>query len=1640
MSKKPAPNRLNQLFQNLEALEPLQQPDTQVEPSTGWYWESDDRGNYLSCSDEVMQILGIAPGEFRGQPIHQFCLHPESAIKVFQGFQQNRFPTEIEVIFFNASGSPVPARLTILTQIAPNGRPAHWQGFTQVLASDELNIQASELPVQSDQEQRAAPVVSQKMTGIAIEDGSFRAAGSLWTQAGQQSLQQKKIVAQTPGQGTPSAIAVPFTISKKDIGVLEIIDEDESRHWNEDERLLVQEVANQLALALENADLYQTVQQELTERIRAEKEIRDRNADLAMLNQAGQQLSRLTSAEEIYELLCSIIGQMFGSENLVIAVYHPNKREVAYPIYVAGGARQKIEPQPLGNDLAGYLYWTKKPLLLSRNVGAELVERGVNLPEKTPAAVLAIPMMAGERPVGAIIVQDEYNTDAFSAVHSELLSTLASQATTALENANLFNEIRGALSAIENRERYQANVALVAATLSKYGSKSLPEVLASLGTASLANRVFYAYPDSESGEDRWLVKTNWVDETHQAFFDSSRSEEIHAANLPYVRDQLRETGWIARLVNELPQPDRQFFAGQGVQSVLILSVPGKGNLPGFTVFEQVDREREWQLEEVRILQVATDALSNTILRETLLKQVQTTLHDTELLYNMSHSMALAAGVDEMISLIAANLRDPAINRYVLVTFERDEHGEITAMPVTHTYSNGGGTPPPPTGSSFAPAVFGSFFQQSSALYIEDVHTAHLPVDIQAAWEKDQIGSIALFPLWLGKQQIGVFYTAGETSHVFSEQLRRYTPPLIDQLATAIENQRLFQETEKALANTGLLYEISSALSAAADSNDLVEIVRKQLMPARTDRISLIQVNPNSDGEPADLEVIGAYDAGGGRQQVGMRLPVTSLPVVRNISDEAIAIRDIQNSALDPVTRRTLTQFNVAAACFVPLRSAGKLVGALMVSARQPVDFQKEELNTLQVAANGMAVALEKQRLLREAQRRALELQTAAEIARDTTNTLALDNLLSRIVALLCERFNFYHASIFLLDQNRTHAVVRESTGEAGKDMKTRGHKLAVGSKSVVGTVTASGEPLIISDTSKSPIYFPNPLLPDTRSEMGIPLKLGTQVIGALDIQSTQANAFTMDDVAVLQILSDQIAIAIENARAYELSQKAVDEMREVDRMKSQFLANMSHELRTPLNSIIGFSKVILKGIDGPINETQNQDLNAIYNSGQHLLNLINDILDLSKIEAGKMELTFGEVQIGEVVTSVMSTAVGLVKGKPVKLVPVIPPDLPPARADATRVRQVLLNFISNAAKFTDEGAITVEASIVKSPKGRREMMLTVTDSGAGIAPEDTHKLFQPFSQVDDSPTRKTGGTGLGLSICRSLIDMHGGRIGLLRSEIGKGSTFYFTLPLLDEPDPVPAEPAEADPGTIILAIDDDAQVIELYERYLRPQGYRVIPLTDPKQAVEKAKEVKPTVITLDVMMPEKDGWQVMVDLKNDPQTRGIPVIICSILEEEEKGFSFGAADYLVKPFVQEDLINAINRINPEGTIHEVLVIDDSADDLRLVQKMIEESSQYRVLPAEGGQAGWEVIQSKPPDAIIVDLFMPDLNGFQILERLRADTVLSKIPVIVLTGADLTLQQRETMREFGQQLLAKGQLNEKALLHSLESSLKRYQPR
>jgi signal transduction histidine kinase/CheY-like chemotaxis protein len=1237
-------------------------------------------------------------------------------------------------------------------------------------------------------------------------------------------------------------------------------------------------------------------------------------------------------------------------------------------------------------------------------------------------------------------ILDEENQRAWSADERLLVEQVADQLSLALENARLFQQTQEALA--ETEMLYRASAELNAAQ----SFAEILDVLRDYTVLGKADQVVsinqFDRPWSGSNEPEWAVPiTRWTrlpDEVLAPRYPLSKSlaSKLLSPSLPTVVEDLEND-------SRLDDNTRQLYHGrfQGSSTIFIPLVVG-GRWTGFinAVYGTATRFQNEEIRRVMALAgqaaVAIQNLQSIGLAESRAHESQKRSEELALINRVVSAIASSLDLKEAMQIIAHEIVHALKVQRSGIALLNDEGTYLTVLAdysLVEDVPSGVGVQIPLEGNLSTLQVL----ETRQPLIINDAQNAEITLQIHEMLRERRIETLVILPLLVGNEVIG---TVGldilEKERTLSDNEMRLAEAIVIQSATAIQNARLFKQTQEALNETEVLYNASAGLNASQTYDDILQILREHTILSGADQSLSINLfdHPWSESAPPEwiLSIAHWSKKPFSAEPERMRLQAFSLARAVLRPNSPTLIEDVgRDGRLDMPARTLLIQvYRAASAIFVPLVVAGQWIGYIHGFFGELTRIPITEVRRIMAMANQAAVAIQNIRLLDESRRRASQLQMAAEIARDTSSTLALDILLGRAVNLIGSRFGYYHASIFLIDDSGEYAVVRESTGIAGEEMKRNGHKLRVGSKSVIGRVTSTGEALILNDVEKDSSHHPNPLLPNTRAELGIPMKIGERIIGALDVQSVEIDAFSNDDVAVLQVLADQVAVAVDNARSYSLSQQAVEEMRKADRLKSQFLANMSHELRTPLNSIIGFSRVILKGIDGPVNDIQTQDLTAIYNSGQHLLGLINDVLDLSKIEAGKMELAIEEgVNLGDLVQSVMATVAGLVKDKPIQLHRQIPQDLPGLRADPMKVRQILLNLLSNAAKFTEQGAITVTAKVENGPAGLPEIVVSVIDTGPGIAPEDQDKLFQPFMQVDGSLTRKSGGTGLGLSICRALVEMHGGRIGL-ESQAGQGSRFYFTLPILS----TVSSPLNPEDKKIILAIDDEIAIIKLYERYLTNYGFKVVALTNPHQAEDRAVEVQPYAITLDVMMPERDGWQVLQGLKSNPQTQHFPVILCSILEDQAHGFSLGAADYLTKPILEEDLLQAIQNLNGDGQIQEILALDNDPQDQAIIQHLFSGRDGYQLHIVKDVSQALVELRYNRPDAIILDLFTPMLDAFSLLETLRTDPFLRDIPVVVLTAGALDNEQVQRLSKFSQNLLNKALMSEEDLMAQLEHVL------
>ncbi len=523
-------------------------------------------------------------------------------------------------------------------------------------------------------------------------------------------------------------------------------------------------------------------------------------------------------------------------------------------------------------------------------------------------------------------------------------------------------------------------------------------------------------------------------------------------------------------------------------------------------------------------------------------------------------------------------------------------------------------------------------------------------------------------------------------------------------------------------------------------------------------------------------------------------------------------------------------------------------------------------------------------------------------------------------------------------------------------------------------------------------------------------------------------------------LEDQVA-----ERTTELRQlnrdltEAKQRAEEASQAKSSFLANMSHELRTPLNAILGYSEMLQEEADDLDVPGLKPDLQRIHTAGKHLLGLINDILDLSKIEAGKMTLFLETFDVTALVREVAATVSPLVTKNQNSLTVECTPGLGTMTADVTKLRQTLFNLLSNASKFTERGIIHLEVAPTKAGDGSvAGVTFRVRDTGIGMTPEQLGRLFQAFTQADAGTSKRFGGTGLGLALSKRFCELMGGSIAVA-SEPGRGSTFSVTLPAVvtDALNPdahvAPRDQAAAFTGVTVLVIDDDSAVRDLLARTLGKDGFLVVTAASGAQGLELARQLRPRVITLDVMMPGLDGWAVLSALKADPLTAEIPVVMMTIVDDRHLGFSLGATDYLTKPVDFSRLQATVRKHVGAGTGHRVLVIeDDSATRDLLVRQLTHEG--WPTTAAVNGRDGLAKVAAQPPALILLDLMMPEMDGFEFLAVLRRRPDGARIPVIITTAKTLTEEDRRKLNGEVTRILEKASTSKEQLVAEVRALL------
>ncbi|HEV8598928.1 MAG TPA: GAF domain-containing protein [Gemmatimonadales bacterium] len=1027
-----------------------------------------------------------------------------------------------------------------------------------------------------------------------------------------------------------------------------------------------------------------------------------------------------------------------------------------------------------------------------------------------------------------------------------------------------------------------------------------------------------------------------------------------------------------------------------------------------------------------------------------------------------------------------------------------------------------------------------------------------------------IQAVIAVPLLVGSRLVGAIAAIhADPTRKLGETDLRLLNLFAAQAAIAIENARLYAaERERATEQQALL-------DTLADLSGQLEL--SQLLKAVLERATtLLDV---TGGELAiyeeasrELVILASHNlpvsAVGARMRLGEgamgRVAVTHQPLIIPRYQE-------WEGRSDRYTESTIQSVMAA-----PLLIGDRLVGAIASVHADPTrNFGERELRRLTMFAPQAAIAIENARLFTAEHRRAGEQKALLETLTDLAGELELSKVLERVLARAVALLGVTGGELATWDEARRELVV-----VASLNMETSavGARMAAG-EGAMGRVVQTHEPLIIPRYQEWEGRSDQYTQSTVQAVMVTPLLIGSRLVGALaSAHSDPDRIFGPHDLRLLQLFAPQAAIAIENARLFDSSQRyyealvrnnpvaivnvdlanaitscnpafeqlfgyaeqevigkdldellTTEETRQEARAytrettaggkasgtarrrrkdgslvdvellsvpvlvggervgmmalyhditellkarrdaetansaKSQFLASMSHELRTPLNAIIGYSEMLEEEAEEQGHGAYGADLQKIRAAGRHLLALINDVLDLSKIEAGKLELYLETFELRPTIDDVAATIRPLVEKNGNRLVIEAPETLGAMRSDLTRVRQVLLNLLSNASKFTERGSITLTAERVsgdgrggKAGRGSRgergerggtdgggsgagdEIVFRIRDTGIGMTPEQLGRLFEAFTQAEASTSKKYGGTGLGLVITRRFCQLLGGEV-TVRSEPGVGTTFTVRLPAnvgaVSEDGEVgrtdSSFPHDPHAGTV-LVIDDDPAARAITRRVLSREGYGVVEAADGESGLRLARELAPQLITLDILMPGMDGWAVLAGLKADPALAGIPVILQTILEDRNLGFALGASEYLTKPIDRKRLASLVKRYVPSPAAGPVLVVEDDAGTRALLGKALGKAG-WRVSEAENGRVALEQMQRTQPALILLDLMMPEMDGFEFLDALRRQQPRRDVPVVVITAKTLTEEDRRRLNGGVERVVQKNALDAEALL-------------
>lgn len=1518
--------------------------------------------------------------------------------------------------------------------------------------------------------------------------------------------------AREPDEWQPTdALIVPLTGSKGHIGYLSL-DDPVSRRRPEPEDIAALEVfANQAAIGLENAMLYENVISRMRE--------------ISAMYDVSRGLVSTLDPEEMLEDVLSALRQSAGYDNCAFLLLDPITDDLV--VRAAVGYMEDIKGlriQVGREGITGWVAENKQPLVVPDvTQDARYLQK-----DSQTRAEIAVPMMVGNRLIGVLDAQST-QLEAFGERDLRILSAVAAQTAVAIENSRLYEETRRRATQLEATSEVGRRIASI------------------LGLDELLSEVV-----------ELVHETFNYDHVHVFLIDPDTQEAVYRAGNGSVGRAIREEGLRLKVGQEgmigHAASTRQPLIANDVAKdpyyvphPLLADTRSECTVPlviGDRVIGVLDVQSHeldaFGDDDLFLLQTFGDQLAVALENARLFEESERRIRSLAALNRMgqtiSSTLDLTALLDEAYRQISQVI--DASNLYIAFYEERNDEVSF------------------PLAIEEGERVTWESRRGTRSLTEHIIHTRQplfLPeAVVEVATQilgNPPVGRAALswmgVPMIAGEKVIGVIAVQSYTKpRAYTEEDLNVLQTIAAQVATAVQNARLFQETRQSAEEMRLLYDLGVALSETLELDRVLTLIAESALHLTHTQIATLYIKGEAEDELIFKVVSDPPELA---QEIEVHKPrAKGLTAQILQSGKALVLDDVSQ---DHRVSSVIKEMGVLSMLGVPVQLEGRTIGVLFAGSTEAHHFAERDVSLINFLVNQASRAIRNAQLYEEITRLNLELEARVEqrtrelakaneeltverdrtealyrIARELSQTLDLNRVMSRALQLLKESIGMKRGSILLLDQQTGKLVHRASLTRGALEQAETSRTFSVG-VGLAGWVLQHRQPAIVPDVTQDERWIATAGEEIVRSALSVPLQAGEDVLGVLTLADPRPDYFSEVHLKMVTAAATQIATAIGNAELYRLIQEQADRLGEMlrlqqteasktrailegiadgvvvtdtegriilfndaaerilgvprnvvmnenvhalpatlsagaemaarglaavsrwvgvatrqrpqmeerfavgnkvasvrvapvmmgdellgtvalfrdiskeveaERVKNEFISTVSHELRTPMTSIKGYTDLLFMQAAGPITDAQRKFLTVIKSNADRLATLVNDLLDISRIETGRIRLDRQPTDAAKVIQDVVTALSKQADEKQLTVTTKVKSPLPPVYADRDRLTQILTNLVDNACRYTPAGGkITVSARRVSD-----KVQIDVTDTGIGISPEDQKKVFDRFYRADHPVVQETGGTGLGLAIVRSFVEMHGGTIWL-KSELGKGSTFSFTMPIavFDQPLPPREEVTEeAEPigaGKRILVVEDEPDIANLVAHHLREEGYEVSMCGRGDEVMDIALREKPHLITLDIRLPGKDGFEVLGELKANPETSDIPVVILSIVPDPDRAYRLGAVDYLGKPVDEKRLINTIHSILFAHDL--VLVCDDNEDTQKLLREVLERNGFVARAVSDGRQV-LAVAEKERPGLILLDLKMPGLDGYSVLEQLKRNPNTTDIPVIVMTAS------------------------------------------